>query len=180
MAKMNTNTQTSDGQNSLISRMYQSYFNDVKRYFCIYFKDEMRAEDMTQDLFIKLMGYEQMIVEATAKSFIFTVAKRMVIDEARHQQFVRQATVGYQLTMEQNRFWQDSETLECKQIAEMEQTVLRTLPQRMAQVYRLTRFEEKSAQELADELHISKRTVEYHLLVSRKQVRQALRQAINM
>ncbi|MBQ7511473.1 MAG: sigma-70 family RNA polymerase sigma factor [Prevotella sp.] len=177
---MEARQQMTRDNSELISRMYQSHFNDVKHYFCLYFKDEMRAEDMTQDLFIKLMSYENMIVEATAKSFIFTMAKRMVIDEGRHQQFVRLATAGYKLKMEENRFWQDSETLECKQIREMELAKLRTLPQRMAQVYRLTRFEEKSAQELADELHISKRTVEYHLLVSRKEIRSALKKAINM
>lgn len=51
---------------------------------------------------------------------------------------------------------------------------LHTLPKRMAQVCELTRFGGKTSQELADELHISKRTVEYHLLVSRREIRQAL------
>ena len=53
------------------------------------------------------------------------------------------------------------------------------MPTRMVQVYSMTRFEGKTSQELADELHISKRTVEYHLLVARREVRTALKKAIN-
>ena len=166
--------------NSTIEKVYRKYRMDLWRYFMSYVHDEMMAEDMVHDLFVKLMGYDDMIIETTAKSFLFTIANRMMVDEMRHQQFVRRATVGYQLQREQDCFWQDSETLECRQLAEMEQAKLRTLPQRMAEVYRLTRFEGRSAQELADELNISKRTVEYHLLMARREIRQTLRKAINM
>jgi RNA polymerase sigma-70 factor (ECF subfamily) len=164
---------------SRITEIYNRYFCEIKLYFLKYTHDEMQAEDLVQDLFVKLMGYSDMIVDDTAKSFVFTIAKRMMVDNARHQEFVRRATRGYLLEQAQHRFWQDSETLECKQIAEMELAKVRTMPPRMAQVYSLTRFEGKTAQELADELHISKRTVEYHLLVARREVRTALKKAIN-
>ena len=160
---------------SLITEIYNRYYCDFLRYT----HDEMQAEDMVQDLFVKLMNYSDMIVDDTAKSFVFTIAKRMVVDDARHQEVVRRATQGFLLDQEQHRFWQDSESLECKQIAEMEQAKLRSMPPRMAQVYSLTRFEGKTSQELADELHISKRTVEYHLLMARREVRTALKKAIN-
>lgn len=168
-----------NSQHQIIAGMYEQYFGEVKLYFLKYTRDEMRAEDMTQDLFIKLMTYEDMIVEETARSFVFTVARRMVVDDARHQEFVRRAAEGYVHQMEQQRFWQDSETLECKQLRQMEQAALARLPQRMAEVYRLTRFEERTSQELSEQLGISRRTVEYHLLVSRREIRRTLRLAIN-
>lgn len=173
------NNLTTD-QTRFIGEIYKRYAREVHIFFVRHTKDEMRADDMTQDLFLRLMNYGNMIVEATAKNFVFTIAKRMVIDDTRHQAFVRQAARGYQLQREQERFWQDSTSLECRQIEEMERAKLRTLPPKMAQVYELTRFEEKTSQELAEELHISKRTVEYHLLVSRREIRGALRKAINM
>lgn len=173
-------TYTEETHRKLITDIYQQYSCDVKYYFMKYTRDEMAAEDMVQELFIKLMNYEDMIVGQTAKSFVFTIAKRMVVDDARHKAFVRRATKGYELEAEQNRFWQDNETLECKQLREMELRIVSMLPKKMAQVYRLTRYEEKTADELAQELGISKRTVEYHLLMSRKQVRKAMRKAVNM
>lgn len=177
-------TYKTTSQQSLIADIYQQYANDVKLYFLKYTREAgmadpmLMAEDMTQDLFVKLMGYEDMIISDTAKSFVFTIARRMIVDDARHQQFVRRAVEG--MKYEQDHFWQESETLECKQLKEMEIKKLRTLPKKMAQVYELTRFQEKTAQEIADEMHISKRTVEYHLLMSRREIRQSLRMAVNM
>lgn len=162
----------------LISEIYERYLEEVRLYFTKYTRDEMRAEDMAQDLFIRLMNYKEMILEETAKSFVFTTARRMVIDDARHQEFVRRATEGYLRKQEERRFWQECETLECKQIREMELAKLRSLPPRMAEVYRMSRFEEKTAEEMATELNISKRTVESHLLTSRREVRSAIRRAL--
>lgn len=174
-----TSLQPESGKRELIAEIYKRYFSNVQRYFQSYTHDAMRAEDMTQDLFIRLMGYESMIVEETAYSFVFTIARRMIVDDARHQAFMRKATDGYLQRMEGERFWQDSETIECRQIAEMERAALRRLPQKTARVYSLTRFEEKTPKELSEQLGISKRTVEYHLFVSRKEVRRMVRKAIN-
>lgn len=160
------------------AEIYKMYFSDVKLYFLKYAHDEMRAEDMTQDLFVKLMSYVDMIVGETAKSFIFTIARRMVIDDVRHIEFVRRAVSGYMEEMKEKRFWQDCETLECKQILDMERRFLDRLPKKMAQVYRLTRFDGKTADELSADLGISKRTVEYHLFVSRKEIRSRLKMAM--
>lgn len=171
---------TTADRKDIIAEIYKMYFNDVKFYFFKYTHDEMRAEDMTQDLFVKLMSYEDMIVGETARSFVFTIARRMVVDDVRHCEFVRRATLDYQHKMDENRFWQDCETLECKQIKEMERAFLAGLPVKMAQVYRMTRFDEKSSDELASELGISKRTVEYHLFVSRKEIRRKMRMAMSL
>ena len=121
-----------------------------------------------------------MIVEETAKSFVFTIARRMVVDDVRHCEFVRRAISGYVQAMDGKRFWQDSETLECRQIMDMEQKLLAVLPKKMAQVYRMTRFDGLSADELSAELGISKRTVEYHLVVSRREIRSKLKAAMSL
>ena len=41
-----------------ISRIYNMYAEEVKRYFVSQFHDVMLAEDMLQDLFLKLMKKE--------------------------------------------------------------------------------------------------------------------------
>lgn len=177
---------TNTKHRQLISEMYMRYSNDVLRYFMKYVRSlgvsdvVEQAEDMTQDLFMRLLRYEEMIIEETAKSFIFTIARRMVIDHADHIRFVRRATRSWIYENASERFWQDSETLECKQIREMELCKMRSLPKRMAQVYEMTRFENLTAQEIAERIHISKRTVDYHLFMSRREVRSSLRKAINM
>ena len=63
-------------------------------------------------------------------------------------------------------------------IEEAERAKLATMPPKMAEVYRMARFEELTADEMTERLQISKRTVEYHLYVSRKEMRQTIQRAI--
>ena len=63
-------------------------------------------------------------------------------------------------------------------IEEAERAKLATMPPKMAEVYRMARFEELTADEMTERLQISKRTVEYHLYVSRKEMRQTIQKVI--
>lgn len=173
-----TNNNVSDMSQCLVSKIYTDYFKEVVLYFCSYTHDEMRAEDMTQDLFMKLLNYDAVIIEETAKSLILTMARRMILDDARHLAFLRKSTDKLQSTAEQNRYWVESESLECRQIYDMERRIVEGLPNKMQQVYAKTRYEGLSSAEIAEQMNISKRTVEYHLLMSRKIVRGQIRNAI--
>lgn len=72
----------------LVASIYEKYYADLKQYLVSYTHDVMAAEDMLQDLFIKVMSLD-VISENTAKNLIFVMAKRMIIDDARHKAFVR-------------------------------------------------------------------------------------------
>jgi RNA polymerase sigma-70 factor (ECF subfamily) len=71
-------------------------------------------------------------------------------------------------------------SIECKQIEEAESAVVRRLPKQMARVYSVSRFEYLDISEIAQKMNLSKRTVEYHLYMARKRVRESVRIAIGM
>ena len=164
--------------NALVSRAYIEMKDDVMSYFNLYTHDSTKSEDMVQDLFIRLLDYTNIIVEQTVRSLVFTMAKRMMIDDARRQAFIRRATAEYKLKAEDNKFWRESQSIDCRLIEEVERAKLATMPPKMAEVYRMARFEELTADEMTERLQISKRTVEYHLYVSRKEMRQTIQRAI--
>ena len=73
----------------------------------------------------------------------------------------------------------DTETkLNAKEILRLESNKLRTFSSQRKMVYALCRYEELSVSEVSDTLKISRRTVENHLLTSRKMMREYLRQCI--
>jgi len=161
-----------------IEEVYNKYLPELKLYFLKYTRDMMKAEDMCQDLFVKLFDYQTMIISETAKSFVFTIARRMIIDDARHQEFVRRSYEKYSYNKVAEKYWQEGETMEYKELKAMEQRQVDALPKQMRKIYCKTRFEEKSSMELAEELNLSKRTVEYHLFIARKRVRSGMRDAM--
>ena len=67
----------------VVASIYKMYYNDLKLYLLSYTHDVMAAEDMLQDLFIKVMSLDIISLD-TAKNLLLVMAMRMIIDDARH------------------------------------------------------------------------------------------------
>ncbi|MBM6962084.1 RNA polymerase subunit sigma-70, partial [Bacteroides caecigallinarum] len=65
-----------------------------------------------------------------------------------------------------------------KDILSLEKSRIKSLPKQRRIIYIKNRFNHKTVGEIAEELSISKRTVEGHLLQGRKQVRDYIRRCI--
>lgn len=163
-------------QSDFIARIYERYFADLKFYFLAYTHDEMQAEDMVHNLFLKLMGVD-MLVEATIQCLLFTTAHRMIIDDIRHQYYVQKAETKTRNGMELSCPEDVYDKMERDQLLALEEQKLRTMPKKRACVYRMWR-EEKSMKEIALALNISRRTVEAHVYNATCEMKQFLRKAI--
>lgn len=160
-----------------IGNLYKRYYHDLKMYVMGYTHDEMCAEDMVQDLFIKVMGLDS-LTPKTAKNLLFVMARRMIVDDVRHKAFIRRLHDGVQQIMDKFDSMSVVERITCKQIEEQEECRLQTMASQRALVYRMWRKEELTAGEIADRLNLSKRTVENHLYLSRKEIKECLRHVI--
>ncbi len=157
-----------------VEDIYTKYFTNVKLYFLKYTHDEMKAEDMAHDLFLKLLRSHEVILPQTALALLFTIASRMVASDARHVAFLRRATESYS----PDSYYDPDGQVNCSEIEALEQACIATMPPRMRAVYVGSRFEGKRAEELAVEFNIKKRTIESHLFVARHEVREYVRKAM--
>ena len=57
---------------SVVASIYKKYYSDLKQYLVSYTHDVMAAEDMLQDLFIKVMSLD-VISEDTAKNLLLVM-----------------------------------------------------------------------------------------------------------
>ena len=156
-----------------ISRIYNMYAEDVKRYFISQFHDVMLAEDMLQDLFLKVMK-KDLISEQTAKNLLFVIARRMVIDRIRHLTLVHdyQRYAMYEMGKDANN--NIVSQIDAARIVKMESKCLSQMKEKSAKIYQLSVHEEKSAKEIAEEMQMNLRTVEGHIIRSKKTVREYL------
>lgn len=161
----------------LLADSYREYHRSVFLY--IYYKigNREEAEDLSQDVFLRLMEYDQMICIDTVKSFIFTIARNLVNDFLRRYYRAQEMTsymyeyaVTYTDDVESRVITDD--LLTC------EKYKLGLLPARRRTIYALNRYEEKTTLEISRELNLSYRTVENHLFISRKEMREYMRQCI--
>ncbi len=162
---------------NIIASIYKKYYADLRQYLLSYTHDVMPAEDMLQDLFLKLMTLD-VITEDTARNLVFVMARRMIIDDARHKAFVRRRYE--QMSHDINLYDNHSviRKIEVDEILSLENSRLSVMASKRAAVYRMFRHEEYSAREIAGKLNISQRTVETHIYLASKEIKQYLKKII--
>ena len=161
----------------MVASIYKKYYTDLKQYLVSYTHDVMAAEDMLQDLFIKVMALD-MIADETAKNLLLVMAKRMIIDDARHKAFVRESEKQMQLSMSSMDNNSVVRRIEAADILSFERHHLSEMPIKRANIYKMYKHEGCSADEIAEKLKLSKRTVETHIYHSTKDMKAYLRKII--
>ena len=162
---------------SVVSSIYKKCYSDLKQYLVSYTHDVMAAEDMLQDLFIKVMSLD-VISEETAKNLLFVMAKRMIIDDARHKAFVREAEKQLMASMESMDNHSVARRVEAADILAFERQHLERMPAKRAAIYKMYKHEDMTTDEIVEKLQLSKRTVETHIYLSTKDMKAYLRKII--
>jgi RNA polymerase sigma factor (sigma-70 family) len=161
----------------IITRSYNEYHTFVVNYIAYKINSKNEAEDLAQDVFIRLLDYKQMLRSETVKSFIFTIARNIVIDYLRRHYKRQEISANMYEFLEKTTNDIESHLHE-KEILHLEQNKLSTFSPQRKIVYSLCRYEEMSISEISETLQITRRTVENHLLTGRKMMREYIRQCI--
>lgn len=161
----------------MISAAYLTYFPSIVSYVSYKTNHHPESEDMAQDVFVRLMDYKQLVREQTIKSFIFTIARNIVVDfQRRHNR--RTEISANMAEFSETSTGSHDEYLHAKEIRQMEKQFLVTFPRQRKMVYILSRYGDQPVDEIAQRLQISKRTAENHLFQGRQHMRNYLRKCI--
>lgn len=157
--------------------VYKKFYQIILNYIQFRIKDEDEARDLAQDVFIKVLEYKDMLREDTVKSFLFTITRNVLIDYMRR--FYRKKGMDYWLAQEIQVSRNDTEEkVYMQELQQMEKSILSTFPFQRRIVYMMNAHEGKNITEIADKLHLSRRTVECHLFLGRRSMRQAIKACI--
>lgn len=157
--------------------VYKKFYQIILNYIQFRIKDEDEARDLAQDVFIKVLEYKDMLREDTVKSFLFTITRNVLIDYMRR--FYRKKVMDYWLAQEIQVSRNDTEEkVYMQELQQMEKSILSTFPFQRRIVYMMNAHEGKNITEIADKLHLSRRTVECHLFLGRRSMRQAIKACI--
>lgn len=161
----------------LITDAYADYHRSVFLYICYKINSKEEAEDLSQDVFLRLMDYKQMLRRDTVKFFLFTIARNLVTDYLRRY-YRRQEISSYLYDIAEQISNETESQIITNDLRMHEEHKLRLLPQQRRKIYEMTRFEDKSVTDISLELNLSRRTVENHLHIGRKEVRKYMEQCI--
>jgi len=156
-------------------KIFAKIFNDqaknLRNYLFYKFGNLKSAEDFTQESFIKLWQNCSKVPLQKVKSYLFTIATNLSINEKKHDKIVLRfnQTVNNNINKESPEF-----ILREKEFLLKIQNCLDELPDGQREVFLLNRIDDKTYKEIAALLNISVKAVEKRmhkaLLIIRKKI----------
>lgn len=140
--------------------IYKKYSQNLHDYLYYKYGEQFSPNDKVQEAFIKLWDNCKNVTFSKAKSFLFTVANNLMLNEIKHHKVV----LKYQ-NENQRDFTNESPefVLEKKQFLQRYQEVLGKLSEEQRVAFLLNKVEGKKHSEIADMLGITQKTVEYRI-----------------
>ena len=169
--------QTANNQGQMIANFYTVHHAELVNYATSRLGNREESEDLVQDVFIKMMSFEGMINKETIKSFAFTIAANKIKDHLRRRIFRHkmEENAKYEMELQHSHV---ERVVEYHDTLRMVNDSMARLSPACAKVYRMSLFEDMTTGDIAQEMNVSKRTVESQLFTSRKQVRTMLSRAM--
>lgn len=153
--------QLADGR--VFRKIFDHYKPSLLEKVCRLTSSTTEAEEIVQEVFIQLFLKRNEIPAAEAIfPFLYVVAKRLAISNFRKEVIRKQ----YQMdngNIQLNTVPCADIQLEQKEREQMLQKVIDALPAQQKRIYQMNKFEEKSYQEIAEHIGISRNTVRNHL-----------------
>lgn len=153
--------------------LHQAHATSLRNFLFYRFGSLEKAKDCAQEAFVRLWNNCSKVAFDKAKSYLFTTANRIFLDDAAHQKVVlkferRSDTREAQSETNPEFLYQIDE------FKEQLETVVSNLPEKQRAVFLMSRIDKMKNQEIADSLEISVKTVEKHITSSLKSIRAEL------
>lgn len=164
-------TDIKKGSERAFYTLYTLLFPNLIRYVMQIVKDIFLAEDIVQEVFIKIWHDRNTIhIVGSIQAYIYKMAHHASINKLQHQA-TRKNKVNKTISDEEWQFIRDTyqvddliiENIEKDDTDMLIQQVISTLPDKCREVFVLSRYEHQTNEEIAQTLGISVNTVRAHI-----------------
>jgi len=155
--------------------VFHYYYSGLCAFAERFVGDKNAVEDIVQDLFITLwIKHNQIQISSSLRNYLFTSVKNRSLD------YLKKEKKKTQHLNSTNHLQNHSENFSTFWFAESEletlvEKSLNKLPARCREIFKLSRFEGFKNQEIAEQLGISKRTIELQISNALKFLREDLK-----
>ena len=155
----------------LFTTFFKKHAKDLHNFLHYKFGAGLNPEDKVQDAFIKLWQNCGKILPNKAKSFLFTTANNLMLNEVAHQKVVQKHR-----KIQPKHFTNESPefVLEEQEYSKKLQIALSKLTEAQRTAFLLNRVEGKRFKEIAELLGISTKAVEKRIYGALKKLRQEI------
>ena len=163
-----------NGDKSAFTALYNQYFNDVGLFIFKFVKSPQIAEDITQEVFIKIWeGRDKLGEIRSFKAWLFTIARNHTLNILKK---ISNESAGMGEVLKNYRFHDnpvENKIVEKEYMKEVK-NILDSLPVQTREVFRMCRDEGKTYDEVIAILGISRSAVKKHMVRSHKMFKESI------
>ena len=166
--------------NQLLSNYYSMHRDELVSFIAVRTVDAIEAEDIVQDIFLRLLRGQHLITPQTLPSLLHTMARHAVCDYYRRRH-VHEEYEHYIQTSDFSCQTSDDSVesvFSAHQLMERMERSLTCLPKACCEIYRLHIYDGMKVSDIAQQLSLPYKQVENRLGQARKAVRQQLRKCV--
>lgn len=179
---MNDLTTLSDairaGSEAAFEALFRAEFRNVAFFVNRYVRDDVQAEDITQESFLALWkNRERIDPRQNLRNYVLTIARNRALNYLRDVISRKGGTLEGREAEIHARILQHPEVelrIEALETESMLARVFRSLPERAREMFLLNRQEGMTYAEIAEKLGVSVKVVEYNIVLALKAFRRAV------
>lgn len=151
-----------EGDEKAFEKIYLNYYKKTLYFITGLIKSEHDAEELAQEVFIKLWTNRKTIDPGrSVHSYMYTIARNIAFNFLKHKLVERDYIHEYPPTEEATE--SSEEILFAKELALLIEMTVNKMPAQRQRIYKLSREEGLTNDEISIRLQISKKTVENQL-----------------
>ena len=159
-----------NNQQLIVTNYYAQHRVEIVDFIAVRLTDADEAEDMVQDLFLRLLRGHQLITPITLPCLVYTMARHSIADYYRRRR-VREEFEHY-LIKNTDSIGEIESIISARMLMERMERTLARLPEACGRIYRLHIYDGLKVSDIAQQLALPYKQVENRLGQARKAVRQ--------
>lgn len=151
-----------NGDKEAFTSLYHTYCNKVYKFCKLYFTNNSSAEEVVQEVFIKLWDIRSYVNEnENLEGLLFIITRNMVFDNNRKN--FNESFYQISILAAYDKAYDIEEELQAKDLKVYIDRLVDELTPRQKEIFCMSRYEQLSYKEIAEKLDITPKTVERHI-----------------
>jgi len=151
------------GDHAAFEKIFERYSKQLFQFSLSYLKSEEAAEDIVQEVFIKIWNNrKELKTDTSFQSYLFTIALNSV--RKYFNQLSRLNELKHDILFDSSGLKSDfDDRSDYQAMLDKLEELIKQMPEKRREVFIKKKIEEKSLKEISEELNITTKTVEYHI-----------------
>ena len=169
-----------EGDESAFRIVFDLYSSKLYAFSYRFLKEKEPCQEVVQDVFLNLwINRAKLDTQYPIAPYLYTITRRLTLNVLRHVATSQSAMNKMWLNVKKVSNETEQEVF-LDDLSRFTEQVLSKMPKQQQLIFRMSRHQELSYDEIAEELNISRNTVKNHLVAALKTLRTQLNKAFSI